>query len=65
MKPIIFSILSLGILSMLPSCILVEKRDPVTRTTSTTTSRAAPGSNGTVETKTTRTYENENLLSQP
>ena len=65
MKPILFSILSIGILSMLPSCVLVEKREPSTRTTSTTTSRGTPGSYGTVETKTTRTYENENLLSQP
>lgn len=64
MKPIVSSLLSLGILSMLPSCILVEKRDPTTRTT-TTTSRGTPGSYGTVETKTTRTYENESLLSQP
>lgn len=65
MKPILFSLLSLGILSVLPSCIFVEKREPSTSTTSTTTSKAAPGSYGTVETKTTRTYENQNLLSQP
>ena len=65
MNTILLSILSIGILSMLPSCIFVEKLNPATRTTSTTTSRAVPGSNGAVETKTTRTYENENLLSQP
>lgn len=65
MKSILFSILSIGILSMLPSCVLVEKRDPGIRTTSTTTSRATPDKYGTVETKTTRTYENESLLSQP
>lgn len=56
MKIIITSILGLGAFSLLSSCTFVEDRDPVTRTSSTTTTDISPPVYGSVQTKTTRTY---------
>jgi len=56
MKYIIGSLLSLGTLSLLPSCTVVESREPTTHTTRTTSAEVTPATYGTVETRTTRTY---------
>jgi len=57
MNKIIICILALGGISFVPSCTTVERREPVTRTTTTeqTTTVRHPVTN-TVETQTTRSY---------
>ena len=56
MKSITISLFSLAALSLLPSCTVVESREPATHTTRTTTAEVTPATYGTVETKTTRSY---------
>ena len=56
MNKIIICILALGGLSFFPSCTTVERREPLTHTTTTEQTTVRHPVTNTVETQTTRSY---------